>query len=91
MDVRVGVNAFLSAETFCRSRQSVALVTSGSCVVKTIFVKGVDRNTVVHRVHEPTVVGDLLDFTEDVWVTYNGKLVQSGDTISHVGIGNHDT
>ena len=91
MDVPVGVNAFLNAETICRSRQSVALVTPGSCVVKTIFVKGVDGNTVVHRVHEHTVVGDLLDFTEDVWVTYNGKLVQPGDTIGHTGIGKNDT
>ena len=74
-----------------RSGQSVALVTPGSCVVKTIFVKGVDGHTVVHRVHEHTVVGDLLDCTEDVWVTYNGKLVQPGDTIGHIGIGMHDT
>ena len=91
VDVPVGVNTFLSAEKLCRSEQSVALVSPGSCVVKTIFVKGVDGNTVVHRVHEHTVVGDLLDFTEDVWVTYNGKLVHSGDTIGHIGIGNHDT
>ena len=41
VDVPVGVNAFLSAETFFRSGQSVALVTPGCCVVKTIFVKGV--------------------------------------------------
>ena len=45
----------------------------------------------VHRVHEHTVVGDLLDCTEDVWVTYNGKLVQPGDTIGHIGIGSDDT
>ena len=45
----------------------------------------------VHRVHEHIVVGDLLDCTEDVWVTYNGKKVQPGDTMSHIGIGNHDT
>ena len=51
VDVPVSVDALLSAETFCRSEQSVALVTRGSCVVKTIFVKGVDGNTVVHRVH----------------------------------------
>ena len=82
VDVPVGVNAFLSAETFFRSGQSDALVTPGSCVVKTIFVKGVDGNTVVHRVHEHTVVGDLLDFTADVWVTYNGKLVQPGAALS---------
>ena len=91
VDVPVGVTSFLSAETFCRSGQSVALVTPGSCVVKTIFVKGVDGNTVVHRVHEHTVVGDLPDCTENVWVTYNGKLVPPGDTIGHIGIGNHDT
>ena len=36
-------------------------------------------------------MGDLLDCTEDVWVTYNGKMVQPGDTMSHIGIGNHDT
>ena len=87
----VGVNVFLSSETFCRSGQSVALVTPGSCVVKTIFVKGVDGDTVVHRVRERTVVGDLLDCTEDVWVTYNGKMVEPGDTMSHIGIGDHDT
>ena len=91
VDVPVGVNASLNAEMIYRSGQSVALVTPGSCVVKTIFVKGVDGNTVVHRVHEHTVVGDLLDCTEDVWVTYNGKLVQPGDTIGHIGIGTHDT
>ena len=89
--VPVGVNAFLNAEIICRSGQSVALVTPGSCVVKTIFVKGVDGHTVVHRVHEHTVVGDLLDCTEDVWVTYNGKLVQPGNTIGHIGIGRDDT
>ena len=59
--------------------------------MKTIFVKGVDGHTAVHRVQEHTVVGDLLDCTEDVWVTYNGKLVQPGDTIGHVGIGKDDT
>ena len=89
VDVPVGVT--LNAEELCRSGQSVALVSPGSCVVKTIFVKGVDGNTVVHRVHEHTVVGHLLDCTMDVWVTYNGKLVQPGDTIGHVGIGNDDT
>ena len=66
VDVPVGVNAFLNAEMICRSGQSVALVTPGSCVVKTIFVKGVDGHTGVHRVHEHTVVSDLLDCTEDV-------------------------
>ena len=91
MDVPVSVDALLSAEKFCRSGQSVVLVTSGSCVVKTIFVRGVEGNTVVHQVHEHTVVGDLLDCTEDVWVTYNGMLVQPGDTIGHIGIGSHDT
>ena len=91
VDVPVSVGAFLSAEKFCGSEQSVALVTPGSCVAKTIFLKGVDGNTVVHRVHGHTVVGDLLDCTEDVGVTYNGKLVQPGDTIGHIGIGNHDT
>ena len=91
VDVPVGVNAFLNAETICRSGQSVTLVTPGSSVVKTIFVKGVDGNTVVHRVHEHTAVGDLVDCTEDVWVTYNGKLVQPGDTIGHIGIGKNDT
>ena len=91
MDVPVGVNAFLNAATICRSGQSVALVTPGSCVAKTICVKGVDGYTVAHRVHAHTVVGDLLDCTEDVWVTCNGKLVQLGDTIGHIGIGTHDT
>ena len=38
VDVPVGVT--LSAEELCRSGQSVALVSPGSCVVKTIFVKG---------------------------------------------------
>ena len=90
VDVPVGVNAFLNAEMIAGG-QSVALVTPGSCVVKTIFVKGVDGHPVVHRVHEHTVVGDKLDCMEDVWVTYNGKLVQPGDTIGHIGIGIHDT
>ena len=49
VDVSVIVDALLSAEKFCRSEQSV---------VKTIFVKGVDGNTVVHRVQGHTVVGD---------------------------------
>ena len=40
VDVPVGVNAVLNAEMICRSGQSVALVTPGSCVAKTIFVKG---------------------------------------------------
>ena len=89
VDVPVGVT--INAEKLCRSGQSVALVSPGSCVVKTIFVKGVDGNTVVHRVHEHTVVGHLLDCTMDVWITYNGKLVQPGDTIGHIGIGKDDT
>ena len=89
MDVPVSVGALLSAEKFCRSEHSVALVTPGSCVVKTIFLKGVDGNKVVHKVQGHTVVGDLLDCTEDVWVTYNGKLVQPGDTIGLIGIGIH--
>ena len=87
VDVPVGVNASLGAETFFRSGQSVALVTPGSCVVKTTFVKGVDGNTVVHRVHEHTVVGDLLDFTEDVWVTNKGKLVQLGTPLVTLVLG----
>ena len=45
VDVPVGVNAFLNAATICRSQQSVALVTPGSCVAKTIFVKDVDGYT----------------------------------------------
>ena len=49
VDVPVSVDALFSAEMFCRSGQFVALVTPGSCVVKTIFVKGVDGNTLVHR------------------------------------------
>ena len=91
VDVPVAVNAFLSAETFCRSGQSVALVTPGSCVVKTIFCEGGGWEHSGTQVHKHTVVGDLLDCTEDVWVTYNGKLVQPGDTIGHIGFGNHDT
>ena len=62
VDVPVGVNASLNTEMIYRSGQSVAFVTPGSCVVKTI----VDGHPVVHRVHEHTVVGDLLDCTEDV-------------------------
>ena len=91
VDVAVSVDALLSAEKFCRFGQSVALVTPGSCVAKAIFVKGVDGCTVVHQVHGHTVVGDLLDCTEDVWVTFYGKKVQPADTVSHIGIGNHDT
>ena len=85
------VSTLLSAEKFCRSEQSVALVTPGSRVAKTIFVKEVDGWTVVHGVQEHTVVGDLLDCTEDVLVTFYGNKVQPGDTMSHIGIGNHDT
>ena len=59
--------------------------------VKTIFVKGVDGNTVVHRVKGHTVVGDLLDGTVDVWVTRSWKKVDLEDTVSHVGVGSHDT
>ena len=44
VDVPVSVGALLSAEKFCRSGQSVALVTPCSCVAKTIFVKEVDGN-----------------------------------------------
>ena len=91
MDVLVSVGALLSAEKFCRSEQSVALVTPGSCVAKTIFLKGLDGSTVVHQVHGAHCVGYLLDCTEDVWVTHNGKKVHLGDTMSHIGIGNHDT
>ena len=91
MDVSVNVGVSLSSEKLCRSSQSVALVTTGSCVVKTIFVKGVDGSTVVHRVKGHTVVGDLLDCTVDVCVTYNGKKVEFGDTMTDIGIGNHDT
>ena len=50
-------------------------LTPGSCVAKTIFVKGVDGNTVVHRVHGHTVVGELLDCTDDVWVRRRFNLV----------------
>ena len=85
VDVPVG------AGKFCRSEQSVALVPPGSCVAKTIFVKRVDGNTVVHQLQEHTVVGDLLDCTEDVSVTYNGKKVHFGDSVSHIGIGIHNT
>ena len=35
-------------------------------------------STVVHRV-------------QDVWVTYNGKKVHLGDTMSRIDIRNHDT
>ena len=71
--------------------QSVALVAPGSCVVKTIFVKGVDGCTVVHQVKRRTEVRDLLDCTVDVWVTCDGRKVDMGDTMAGIGIGNHDT
>ena len=38
-----------------------------------------------------TVVGDLPDCMVDVWVTYNGKKVDFEDTMTGIGIGNHDT
>ena len=55
------------------------------------FVKGVDGSTRVHRVKGQTVVGELLDCTVDVWVTCNGKMVDFGDTMAGIGIGNNDT
>ena len=63
VDVPISVDVLLSSEEVCRSSQSVALVTLGSCVVKTIFVKRVDGSTRVHRVKGHTVVGELLDCT----------------------------
>ena len=86
-----GLRSLLSAEKFCRSEQSVALATRGSCVVKTIFVKGVEGSTRVHRVKRDAEVRELLDCWADVWVTYNGKKVEMGDTMAGIGIGNHDT
>ena len=72
VDVPVGVTELLSSVMACRSPQSVALVTPRSCVEKTIFVKGVEGNTMVHRVKGFTA-WELIDGSADVWVTYNGK------------------
>ena len=55
------MSSFLSSGTEFRSSQSVALVTAGSCVVKTIFVKGVGWNTRVHPVKGYTGVQELQD------------------------------
>ena len=85
VDVPVSVGVLFSSEKVCGSSQSVVLVTPGSRVVKTIFVKGVDGSTRVHRVKGHTVVGDLLDCTVDVCVTYNGNKVDFGKTMPEGG------
>ena len=38
-------------------------------------------------VHERTVVGDLLDCTEDVWSRTTGSWFNLGTPLSHIGIG----
>ena len=76
VDVPVSVGVLLHSEKVFRSSQSVAVVTPGSCVVKTICVKGVDGSTRVHRVKGHTEVRELLDCTDDAWVTYKGKKME---------------
>ena len=57
VDVPVSVGVLLSSEKVCRSSQSVALVAPGSCVVKTIFVKGVDGSTRVRWMYGSLTMG----------------------------------
>ena len=38
-----------------------------------------------------TKVWELLDCTDDAWVTHNGKKVEMGNTVAGIGIVNHDT
>ena len=83
VDVPVSVGASLSAEKFCRSWTVCRPRYPWLLRRENDFCEGGGSEHSVTPGHGAHCVGDLLDCTEDVWVTYNGKLVQPGDTIGH--------
>ena len=89
VDVPVSVKQLV--DKAIRSPQSV-VVNQSLRVEKTIFLKGLDGRTTIHRVSEGTMIWEILDdwmIELDVMISFNGKVVGMHDTMSDIGVG-HD-
>ena len=71
-----------------RSPQSV-VVNQSLRVEKTIFMKGLDGRTTIHKVSDDMMIGEILDdwmIGLDVMISFNGKVVGMHDTVGDLGI-----
>ena len=71
-----------------RSSQSV-VVNQSLRVEKTIFMKGLDGRTTIHRVSDDMMIGEILDdwmIGLDVMISFNGKVIRMHDTVGGLGI-----
>ena len=72
--------------------RSSVVVNQSLRVEKTIFMKGLDGRTTIHRVSDDMMIWEILDdrmFGLNMVISFNGKLVGVHDTMRDVGIG-HD-
>ena len=89
--VDVAVSVMKLIDPAFRSPQSV-VVNQSLRVEKTIFMKGLDGRTTIHRVSDDTMIWEIFDdwmFGLDVMISFNGKVVGMHDTVDDTGIG-HD-
>ena len=87
VDVPVSVKQLV--DKAIRSPQSV-VVNQSLRVEKTIFLKGLDGRTTIHRVSDGTMIWEILDdwmIELDVMISFNGKVVGMHDTMSDIGVG----
>ena len=86
--VDVPVSVYKLIDSACRSPQSV-VVNQSLRVEKTIFMKGLDGRTTIHRVSDDMMIGEILDdwmIWLDVVISFNGKIVGMHDTVGDLGI-----
>ena len=86
VDVPVSADNLIDAAF--RSPQSV-VVNQSLRVEKTIFMKGLDGRTTIHRVSDDMMIGEILDdwlIGLDVMISFNGKVIGMNDTVGELGI-----
>ena len=86
--VDVPVSAYNLIDAAFRSPQSV-VVNQSLRVEKTIFMKGLDGRTTIHRVSDDMMIGEILDdwlIGLDVMISFNGKVIGMNDTVGGLGI-----
>ena len=86
--VDVPVSVYKLIDPACMSPQSV-VVNQSLRVEKTIFMKGLDGRTTIHRVSDDMMIGEILNdwmVGLDVMVSFNGKVIGMHDTVRDLGI-----
>ena len=86
--VDVPVSADNLIDAVFRSPQSV-VVNQSLRVEKTIFMKGLDGRTTIHRVSDDMMIREILDdwlIGLDVMISFNGKVIGMNDTVGGLGI-----